>query len=283
MLALPHTNSWGFVYTNQENGSATPGVSVTPGASDAEGSYTEIVGDASVTTAIYYAKLTVHEGRTGTASKQHLLDLAYDPAGGTSYTSVLFSDWACGCSAVTNATSGGTGGQIIHFPCKIPSGSAIAARVQGSNGTAGTVRVEMVLYGKPSRPELWRPAAYSETLGYSSGTLGTSFTPGNAAWGSWASLGTTTKKHFWAQAGIQVDNGTQTISWMHYQVAIGDGTNMHVIIDSTFKSTTNEDNSTDLQFPCTWEIPSGSTLYIRGNNSGAPATGYNATVVLFGG
>lgn len=282
MLALPHTNSWGFIYTNQANGgSATgPGQSITPGASDVEGSaWTEIGPDASITSDIYYISIIINTGSTGSASKQHLLDIAYDPTGGTTYNRFLFQDLACGGSS--NLTGGA--GRAFHFPCYVPAGSAIAARIQGSNATAGTVVCLAYFYGKPSRPELWRPAAYSETLGYTSGTLGTSFTPGNATFGSWASLGTTTKKHFWAQLGIQVDNGTAALDGMRSQLGIGDGTNMHVIIDNYLTTSTNETVSHPLQQPCTWEIPAGAELWVRGSNEGAPVSGYNATAVLFGG
>lgn len=280
MLALPITNSWGFVYTNQENGSTTPGTSVTPGASDVEGSWTEIGPDASITTDIHYVTLLVMAGGTSTQSKQHLLDFGWDPAGGTSYVA-FFSDLACGAAA--DAFGNNDGGRQYHFPCRIPAGSAIAVRVQGSNATAGTVRVLAYFYGKPSRPELWRPAAYSETLGYTSGTLGTSFTPGTTAWSAWTSLGATAKKHFWAQLGVQIDNGTQAARQTRVQLGIGDGTNMHVINDFWVGNNTSETMVSQLPLLCQWEIPAGATLYVRGNGSGAGDTGWNATAVLFGG
>lgn len=281
MLALPHTNSWGFGVTNQANGSTSPGTSVIPGASDVEGSWTEIIPDADVTSDLLYMALRITSGYVSGQSKQHLLDFGWDPAGGTSYTAFL-SDFACGGSI------GAVAFNVIdaihlHFPCCIPAGSALAARVQGSNATAGTIRVQAQGFGKPSRPELWRPAAYSETLGYTSGTLGTSFTPGNAAFGAWASLGTTTKKHFWAQLGVQINNATSSNHGTRYQLAVGDGTNNHVIIDTYGASGSNETNTMQFQSPCAWEIPAGSTLYVRANNSAAPVTGYNATAVLFGG
>ena len=280
MLALPHTNSWGFVYSNQTDGSLVPGISVTPGASSVEGSFTEIAADASITTEIQYVALWVNSGRSSTASKLHFLDFAWDPTGGTTYDQILFQDLACGNSAGVNNEGLG---RFYHFPCKIPAGSAIAVRIQGSNATAGTVRVEGKFYGKPSRPELWRPAAYAETLGAGASTLGVSFTPGTTAWGSWASLGTTTKKHFWAQLGVQIDNGTFDGDNVRLQLAIGDGTNQHIIIDQMIVQNTFEAISSGLQQPCTWEIPAGAELWVRGNCNNAPVTGYNATCVLFGG
>lgn len=279
MLALPHTNSWGFVYTNQDNGSNTPGTSVTPGATNAEGSWTQIASAANIEAEVQYASLFINSGGTSGSAKQQLLDFGIDPAGGSSYTA-WFSNLACGASG---SGLGGAFGKPFHFPCKIPSGASVAVRIQGASGTAGTVNVLAQFWGKPSRPELWRPAAYTETLGTITNSSGPSFTPGNASWGSWASLGTTAKKHFWAQLGVQINNGTHNNESTHIQLAIGDGTNQHIITDFHLGSLTSESENTTPQTPCAWEIPAGAELWVRGNCSGAPASGYNATAVLFGG
>lgn len=282
MLALPHTNSWGFVVTNQDNGGS--GTNVTPGASSVEGSWTEIISDTAVTADLYHGYLSIADGAVASAAKSQFLDFGWDPAGGTSYVS-LFENLACGASTMcitTNVTTGVIGGRPFHFPCKIPAGSALAVRVQGADGTAGTVKVIGQFFGKPSRPELVRPAAYCETLGAGANTLGTSFTPGTTAWGSWASLGSPTKKHFWAQCGVQVNNTSMDGETTHVQLAIGDGTNNHIISDFYVGTNTNERISHTMHNGA-WEIPAGSTLYIRGNCENGPASGYNATAVLFGG
>ena len=281
MLASPHTNSWGFVYTNVGVGVVgNTGLSVTPGASSVEGSFTQIASAANIASDVQYVHLMVMQGNSGGQSKQQFLDLGWDPAGGTSYTAFL-SDLACGGS---NSLGNGPA-QFYHFPCKIPAGSTVAVRLQGSNATAGTVRVVAFFFGKPSRPELWRPAAYSETLGAGASTLGTSFTPGNASFGAWASLGSPAKKHFWAQLGVQIDNATVAAGeGTRCQLGIGDGTNMHSITDLHIITTAAESvGHTMPQCPGLWEIPAGSTLYVRGASFGAPTSGYNATAVLFGG
>lgn len=279
MLALPITNSWGFVYTNAENGSTAPGTSVAPGASDVEGAFVEIGPDASITAAIQFARICVFSGFVSAQAKNHLLDCAYDPTGGTTYDRFLFQNFVCGGS--TPMANGG--GADIIFPCNVPAGSAIAVRAQGSNATAGTIIVLGHFYGKPSRPEICRPGAYSETLGYSSGTLGTSFTPGTAAWGAWASIGTTTKKHFWAQLGVQLNNAAVTARGTRVQLGIGDGTNMHIITDTWAQTGSSEQMARSSSPACAWEIPSGAELWVRGNGNGAADTGWNATAVLFGG
>jgi len=281
MLALPHTNSWGFVYSNQTNGIDTNaiGTSVTLAASDGAGTWTEIAAAGSVTAEIQYMHLMIGNFPASGATRTARIDLGYDPAGGTSYTA-LFTNWVCGAAGSVIASHG----KALHFPCSIPAGSSIAVR--GGKAAAGTTtaRVWAHLYGKPSRPELWRKAAYSETVGTLTGSVGPGFTPGNASWGSWASLGTTTKKAFWAQLGVQIDNTTKNTEGTLVQLGIGDGTNMHLICDTHLWSNTNEQEQCPL-IPngAPWEIPAGAELWVRGNCNAAPASGYNATAVLFGG
>ena len=277
MLALPHTNSWGFIYSNVAGGATLPGTIVAPGTSNAEGSWVELLPDASITTDIQYITFGIWNGSSSAVAKNHLIDFGIDPAGGTSYVA-FFSNLACGMSSGTAGCA-----SWFHFPVTMPAGSAGAFRIQGSDGTAGSPRIICRAYGKPSRPELWRKAAYSETVGTITNSNGVSFTPGNGSFGSWASLGTTAKKHFWAQLGMQIDNGTVTGEGCRVQLGIGDGTNMHVITDFLVNAASSEQLFREMQVSCQWEIPAGAELWVRGYNSGAPVSGFNATAVLFGG
>lgn len=276
MIYTPYTNAWGFRYQNQTNGATTLGTSVTPGASNAEGAWTQVAAAANITTDVYWIDVCVSAGATSANVKSHLLDIGIDPAGGTSYTPWL-SDLVCGNSATAAA-----GGRWWTFPCLIRAGSSVAVRVQGSNATAGTVRVFLVFYGKPKHPELIRPGAYTETIGTITGSSGVSFTPGNATWGTWTSLGTTTRPHHWVQLGWQIDNATMSAHGTLLQLGIGDGTTFHVILQTAGQMTTSE-AITSFMAPGGWEIPAGATLYVRGNNSAAPVTGYNAVAVCCGG
>jgi hypothetical protein len=210
------------------------------------------------------------------------MDIGVDPAGGTSYTAVI-SNIVCGGSA--NHTDGSI---QLYFPLGIKSGSSVAVRIQGSNATAGTVRVQVIFCGKPSNPEAIRCGCFSETIGTITNSLGVSFTPGNSgAEGTWVSLGTTSKAMWWFQLCVQIDNGTTTSLAYHMDLAWGDGSNKHMIVENmrvVFSGTS--ERMAYVAFPpteCFANVPAGSTLYVRGTCSGTAETGWNAVAVGIGG
>lgn len=260
------------------------GASFTPGASNAEGTYAQIASAANVANDVYWIQLFVTNGSTSLNQKSHLLDIGVDNAGGTSYTTVV-SNIVCGDSGTHFAT---VPGHSFLFPMFIKAGSTIAVRFQGSNGTAGTVRVWLKLYGQPTNPEMMPIASFSETIGTITNSSGVSFTPGNAADGTWVSLGTTTNALWWWQLGYQIDNGTITQEDTYIDLAFGDATNKHVIKRAMHGGSTTEQigdilrmNMSFLESYC--PVPAGATLYVRGRCSDAPDTGYNAVAVGFGG
>jgi hypothetical protein len=212
------------------------------------------------------------------------MDLGIDPAGGSSYTAII-NDIVCGASAPITAAN--ASGHQFFFPIRIPDGASVAVRVQGSNGTAGTVRVASKLYGLPSRPELLYIGQYSETLGVS-GSSGTSFTPGNAADGTWVSLGSFAKPMSWVQLAYQVDNGTITAEYTYIELGVGDGTNKRIIGRRMHGGNTSEQigavlNDNLIYQSCMVSIPTSSTIYVRGRCNNAPDTGYQAAVIGIGG
>jgi len=256
---------------------------VTPGASSAEGSWATIVTAPASNVWGFYVE--VYGGSTGGQSKQHLLDIGVDPAGGTSFTAII-TDLPCGGSA--NSTD--LGHQSFYFPLYIPANATVGARIEGSNATAGTVTVLIRLFGQPSRPEGIVLGSFSETIGLAgSGSLGTSVTPGNGTAGSWVSLGTTTQHLYWWQIGVQLDNAAVTAGRQTYfELAYGDGTNKHVICERFVQNTGAEEifELTSLmanEANCYFPVPAGATLYMRATCSAAPDTGWNVAAVGVGG
>jgi hypothetical protein len=270
-------NSWAFNYTNASAGTTSPGTSVTPGASSAEGSWTSIATGSNIAFDCHFMRLWVSGGATAASAKEHLLDIGYDPAGGTSY-SAFISDLVCG-----NSSSPSSGGRWYEFPLYIPAGAQVAARVQGLAATAGTVRIAAWFWGRPSRPDMVRSGRYSETIGTISGSSGVSFTPGTTADGSWQSLGTTTKELWAWQLGVSINNATMSAHGTAVDLAYGDGTNFEMIIDRYNMQMTTSEAITSGLFTAYKAVPAGSTIYVRGNNSAAPVTGYNAVAVGIGG
>lgn len=282
MLLNPVGNKFHWKYSNRGNPSATPGTSVVPGASNAEGSWTQVATAANIAQDVYAIAVLVAVGFTSGSQKNHLLDIGTDPAGGTSYTAVI-NNIVCGQSDVAIS-----GPRRFLFPLFIKAGSSVAVRIQGSHATAGTVRVAVVFYGQPSNPEAILVGQYSETIGAITGSAGVSFTPGNAAEGSWQSLGTTTRALWWWQLCAQVSNGTITAQYTHIDLAYGDGTNMVMIIENLVLGVYGTDER--MGQPCLanavegfCEVPAGATLYVRGWCNTSPATGYNAVAVGVGG
>lgn len=274
------TNRFTWKYSNFDAPSTTPGTSVTPGATNAEGSWTQIASAANIANEVCGILLWINGGNTTATQKDHLLDIGVDPAGGTSYTAKI-SNIVCGQSAAAL-----NGGIWFYFPLNIMAGSTVAARIQGSSGTAGTVRVGATFYGRPTRPEFGRCGQYSETVGTISGSGGVSFTPGNsAAEGSWVSLGTTTRACWFWQIAAQISNSTTTSLVYHIDLAYGDGSNKHMIIENRpmLLPGTAEQTSMPLDLQGACEVPAGATLYVRGACSGTAVTGFNAVAIGIGG
>ncbi len=286
MLHPDRLSGYAFTFDNWgANPSSTPGTSVTPGASNAEGAWTQIASAANIAQDCYWLYILVLGGATSTAAKNHLLDIGVDPAGGTNYTPII-SNIVCGASMAL--ASGGGAGPKFLFPYLIRAGSSVAVRVQGSNATAGTVRVVAKFWGQPTRPENAPIGMYSQTFGTITNSNGASFTPGNVANGAWVSLGIAINPLWWFQLGVQIDNGTMSAHSTYVDIAVGDATNKLILARTLMNASTTETLGfwTDgnlMGLTNYFPVPAGAELWIRGRNSAAPVAGYNATVIGIGG
>lgn len=285
MLARERASATFWNYDNWgANPAATIGTSVTPGASNTLGSWTQLASAANIANEVVGFYLQVHTGATSAASKPQLLDIGIDPAGGTSYTAII-SGFQIGESPALSVA----GAREHYFPMRIPAGASVAARIRGANATAGTVRIAVRFYGRPSGPLALPVGSFSETLGAVTATsLGTSFTPGNAADGSWVDLGATTRDMWWWQVGYVVANGTVTAEYTYIEVAFGDASNKDTIFKVMHGGTTGETCGLAAQTQLLWPVAycpvkAGEHIYVRGRANNAPDTGYSATVVGIGG
>lgn len=271
-----------LIYTNQDAPSTTPGTSVTPGAANAEGSWTEIASAASIAADIYALRLLISGGSSNNASKEHLLDLGIDPAGGTGFAQKI-ANILCGSSS--NAVDSG---RQYYFPFFIKAGSSVAVRIQGSNGTPGTVRVMAEFFGNPTQPPLIRAGVYSETIGAITNSSGVGFTPGNTgAEGAWQSLGTTVNPLWWWQLAVGIDQSATTALMYFMDLAYGDAGNKVFILRNHrvhFPGTAERTSSLlECSPSCYCDVPAGATLYVRGSCSGTAVTGFNAVAIGIGG
>lgn len=285
MLMPAGLTSFGFTYDNwPANPASTLGTSVVPGASNAEGSWTQIASSANIASDCYWLYIQVHSGATATASKQHLLDIGVDPAGGTAYSAII-SNLAVGCAPSLTVA----GNREHVFPFFIKAGSSVAVRVQGIAATAGTIRVVARFYGKPARPELVPVGTVSQTFGTITNTLGQTVTPGNAADGSWADLGAVASEaKWWWQLGYQIDNAAITAEYTYIELAYGDASNKDTIFKVMHGGTTGETcglaaQTSLLACAAFTRVPVGQNIYVRMRCNNAPDTGYNVTVIGIGG
>lgn len=285
-LYAPPSSVHSWSYRNWgANPSATPGTSVTPGASDAEGSWTQIASSANIANDVTGFHLQVSGGATSGAIKSQLLDVGVDPAGGTSYTSII-DDLQIGASPALTAA----GLREYFFPYGIKAGSSVAARIKGDNATAGTVRVMAKFYGQPSAPWQLPVATFSRTFGVD-GTFpsrGTAVVPGNAADGSWTDFGSTSEAMWWWQLGYAIANGTITAEYTYIELAWGDASNKHQIFEFMHGGTTGETCGHAMQPHLLWHdayhrVPSGANLYVRARCNNTPDTNYHFTIVGCGG
>jgi hypothetical protein len=143
-------------------------------------------------------------------------------------------------------------------------------------------------YGKPSRPELVPVGAYTETLGTITSSAGQAITPGNAADGSYISLGTTVKPLWWWQFAHQINNGTITAQYTYLELAWGDASNKKTFFKMMHAGTTGETIGLAVQehlLPCAayCEVPAGSTIYARARCNAAPDANYNVVALGVGG
>lgn len=285
MLHIPRPNYFGFRYDNWDaNPGTTAGSTVTAGGSANTESATPLVlaSGANLSSDAFALDLFVC-ATSGTGSRQMLMDIGVDPAGGTDYKWVINNLVVGGAPAVTGTGSG----HRFSLPFYFKSGSAVACRTQCSQASI-TADVMASFYGKPSNPEAVFAGSYSETLGSVTNSSGQSFTPGNAAYGNWADLGATSRDLWWWQLGYQVDNATITAEYVYVELAWGNEIVKNRIMRHMEGGTTSETNADILGTNRSWaacccRVPAGSNIYVRGRCNNAPDTGYNALATGIGG
>ena len=278
MLSTKMT-AFDYLVSNMGAASASaPGTSVVPGASNAEGSWTQVL--SALTYDIYWIELLVCGGATASTNKAHFLDVGPDPAGGTSYIQRI-GNIVCGGSPVWTQ-----GAVSKNFPLYIKAGSTVAVRIQGVAGTAGTVRVVINARGLPQNPELFRSGGYSETIGSVTNTQGNSITPGTSGEGSWTSFGTTTRNLFWWQMGFHITSTTLSQLMYYFDLAHGDANNKEIIFQDVplFIPVASPADQMALA-PMPWgyhEVKGGDTIYVRAACSGTPLTTVHGLVNAIG-
>lgn len=253
------------------------GAFVTPGTG-AKGSWASIISATSNDS--YGILINISNNFTSGTSRETVLDIGIDPAGGTSYQ-VAIPDLLCGGAFSYTVAPHGV---WYFFPIFIPAGAQIAARAHSTN--ASGFRVSVQLSQLPTVPAMVRTGSVVEAIGLGTVPAGTGVTPGTTAEGSWTLMGTATQRNWWWQVGFQLASGLTAVgnATIHIDLAAGDGTNFDIIAQDLIVATNTAEacGSMPKVAACEFDLPSGTSLYVRAQNSTANDT-YQCAVYGMGG
>jgi hypothetical protein len=208
--------------------------------------------------------------------------LAVDPAGGTSYTD-LISNVPCG--PASDIAGSQFRAPVYLLPLKIRAGSTVAVRAATVKGSDANGLVQFMTWGAPSRPEMVASGGICETLGYTTGVLGTAIScaanPNGRTAGAWTQLGTTTFAWIGMTIGAAVASSTVTAEHYWIEIGHGDGTTCTPVAKITLLVGNNESSHRFPDFiPLQSVIPAGATVYARIRGSATSPVNQGAVSVV---
>lgn len=287
-LKIP-VNQFLTVARNWAGPNGGQGVVVTVGASNVKGSWVDLFG-GTLTKDAFALELMAWDQSTSNSGQvpASLVDVGVDPAGGTTYTTVI-ANLLVGFPRSSGGNAGP--GPSWAFPIKIKSGSSVAVRAASASATPGNYRMRAAVYQDPTRPEAFRTGSRVQTIGAvaasSRGTLiPTAADARNDS--AWVSLGSLSEDCWWVQPAVGMsdaafaNNDCATVDF-----AIGNAGTKTIIIEHLhFGYSTVEE--TNLVPKPLWEnfkeLKSGTEVFARlrtrGNN-GDPDI--NAAIYCVGG
>jgi len=207
------------LYANTGTPTNNYGTNFTINANSTKGTTVSLI--ANLQHDVHYLTIGINGTGLSTADCNALIDIMVDPAGGTSWSNG-FIDNLCAGSVVTSIASNPSF-QWYHFPIWIKSGTSLGIRGQ-TRHTANltTVRAILVVYGEPSRPEMWWCGQKVETIGANTAaSKGINITPGNSsAWGNWANATASSYNYGAVQFGLNATDSSTTAVNYFFQFGI---------------------------------------------------------------
>jgi hypothetical protein len=225
-----------------------------------------------------------------TVARRCMVDLLIDPAAGIGNAGSAWSVAIANLYA-NSPTFGVTGcfGYRYFFPLYLKAGTAIGTAHQ--NLVAGTLplRVSIMVFGKPKRPELCRVGTKVQTLGATTATTtGVAVTPSTQSSTRTYSgtLGNLSMDAWWWQLGIGSNDTSMTAGGYFFDIA-ANNTNKILCaqgIEYNVTGTIEQASKSAMGFLCPIkEISSGQAVYVRGvNGAGAPDSSMTAIVYALG-
>lgn len=262
-LMIPRGPCWRYCPSNLTGtpSQSSPGSAVTAGANAVDGTAVSLLSALSADVEmieIGFAGFFV-SGGNGSC----LADLLIDPAGGTSWTS-LIDDLIVG---QTLAPGGSQAPPLWYFfPIWIKSGTSVGIRIKTIHTSNITARVIIKAYGGNANPASWWCGQRVTSIGIdASNCIGQAHTAGNSgAFSSWTDLGSTLAARagafqFSAQ-GTFTDTTQQTLGY-HFQFGIGGDQIGPTLLRCT---STTENGWITPTAPIYYDAPSGAQLQVRG-------------------
>lgn len=273
MLAPPHPHLTYFT-TNDSTPTTTAGTSVTSGAANTYGTWTQI--HAGLTYASNWVTVNLNNNFSNNVNRNAYVDIGIGPNSGAVTTIV---EKLCGTGA-----SSGVGRQYF-FPLRIPPDTPIWARHQNVQASTA-IGVQFTATGNNMNPGTMPFVSQIVCLGAVTATTeGTSITVGNAAEGNWTQIVASTTAEY---AGLMIGGHfTTDTSWSSlfnysYDIGLGASTQEFTVgenITTTMTVSSNE-QMVSTSFPTFLGVPTGSRISVRGSCSSTPDS--SLSVVVYG-
>ena len=254
------------------------GSTVTPGSSNAKGSWLDLMS-GTLTDDAFGIRLEFGNGSGGTHT---LADIGIDASGGTTYR-VLIPNLICG--SAQNIGSIDSFGHVYYFPLFMPAGSRLGIRAQQSLGTVVSFDCRAKLLQKPSRPEELKTGSFVDAIGVNTATSqGTVLTLAGASFteGPWNLLGSAPRDGFHMQYGVGANAAGGDNVMVDF--GVGDGTTNRILYpDHWFGSVSGE--VTNEYLPSAWyfaTVKAGQNVYSRANFNSGVNTMYAAAYLTGG-
>lgn len=281
MLFQPASQDFKWSYSNVSatRPAAAFGTSVTPAVLPTKGSWVQVISAANMANDGWGIMVNINSSSTSSATRQQIVDVGVDNAGGTSYL-VKIPDLICGHAAPYNV---GSGGVWYYFPIFIKAGSTVAVRASGT--TTGAIRAYITVYGLPRRPENVRVGHEVYSFGVNATTgQGTAITLGTTAEGAWTQIGAALSEaapFFW-QVGYTCVDTSMTAAVIHFDVGAGDASFKKLLVENNLITISSSEQIGNLPTTagCVGNTAIGDLIYIRGQSSATPDT--STTVAVYG-
>ena len=284
-LAIPHGGP-GFTFeADVFSGAAPPaavgGVAFTTAASANVDGTAVTVLSALARDACYLVLSFAQTSGIG-VPPQVMADILIDPAGGTSWSS-LIDDLLVGSAGNLNS-SGGTGANLyFHFPLWIPAGASIGVQARRAHTTALTGQIQAWVYGEPKRPDQWWCGQKVESLGINAASSsGTGHVPAAVgAFSTWATIGTSTKRYGALQFSVGGTDSNSLNGVTYWQMGVGGEQIPGTPTVLTATTTAETMSRSGCHQPIWCDLPSGTAIQTRAQGSSA-SPGESHDVAFYG-